>query len=199
MACATKSSNDCPDSPSLALLPRSSSNFKRPSGNTIALAPSLAVPRFNKFPTARQVLTHRKIKWERRSWQPVKTRWQATDSSGRSRAIPTIRAPQDTLAAQSGLWASTHKYLSGTSSCNISDSDTSSWRSCSTASFWSVAAALSAITASGGKPSGNPSNASTACAKCSAGGSLLKAIASNCEVLSSSTRNFFRASSPEFS
>mmetsp|Transcript_53265 Transcript_53265/g.127406 ORF Transcript_53265/g.127406 Transcript_53265/m.127406 type:complete len:259 (-) Transcript_53265:148-924(-) len=197
MASATKSNSDCPDTPSASLFPRSSSSFSSPSGSTTALAPSRAVPRFMALPTARHVLIHWQISSDvLRAVQAVITRSHAKPSSGSSGAKPNIKAPHATFAVHKGRLAKTHKYLSGTSSCRMSDSGMSMCRSCSTASFWSTDAAWRAISASGGRPSGKASRLSTVWAKCSAGGNLLKAMASSWEVLSSSTRTFLRASSP---
>mmetsp|Transcript_101954 Transcript_101954/g.297335 ORF Transcript_101954/g.297335 Transcript_101954/m.297335 type:complete len:299 (-) Transcript_101954:493-1389(-) len=121
-AWATKSSSERARPPHSAIvswsaLPLSSSSLSSESGSTTALAPERDVPRFMKFPTARQVLAHFRSSSElRRAWQQTPTFWNASLSSLSSRAGPASRAPQASFGTEVGELARTQRYLSGMSS-----------------------------------------------------------------------------------
>mmetsp|Transcript_7963 Transcript_7963/g.20209 ORF Transcript_7963/g.20209 Transcript_7963/m.20209 type:complete len:278 (-) Transcript_7963:29-862(-) len=130
-----------------------------------------------------------------KAWQQALTRPQARRMSLSSRAGPTIRAPQASTAGQDGTVARTQRYLSGRSSCMRSCWLRSSCRSFSRTSLCSTSAVFNASTASGGKQSGKSTSPRNMPANCSGTGSLLKAIDSSWELLSSSMRTRLRASS----
>mmetsp|Transcript_101562 Transcript_101562/g.293928 ORF Transcript_101562/g.293928 Transcript_101562/m.293928 type:complete len:296 (+) Transcript_101562:297-1184(+) len=202
-ACATTSSNVGPrpsacfgvSAPSsVSCAPRNSSNLRRESGRTTARALERAVPRFMKLPTAKPVLAHRRTSSDAFSaWQQSNSVSMLARKSASSFAGPTSNAPHASLAKLSGMELSTHKYLSGVSSWPMS------WMSicriCSTASFCSQAAVCKDSTPSGGKHSGKSSRLRRMLATFSGGGSLLNAMASNCDDLSSKMRKRFLASS----
>mmetsp|Transcript_3718 Transcript_3718/g.10243 ORF Transcript_3718/g.10243 Transcript_3718/m.10243 type:complete len:445 (+) Transcript_3718:306-1640(+) len=111
-ACATNSRTEGPraSGSSVSRSPRSSSSFSNDSGSTTPCALALVVPRFRRLPTARLVQRHfRRSSEPRSAWQQLMTRSLERRKSPISRAGPTSRAPQASLAVQNGTWPKTQR------------------------------------------------------------------------------------------